>query len=233
MKTCKSPLRQFFLQTSDQKYRLVFCLFLLLAACGKSRKNADNKDKTPAETEEDVWVLEEEKADAPLHQTLDMLQDSIRAFRLQAFASEAEKLESTLALLQEIETSFVAPYDTEALAAVRVAHIRASKMCYDSLTLAQESVMLAYDEATEELMGAWGNFVQNSEEFPQHARAKLLWKDIQNADQSDFRIRNTYYNAHAMEYNRLLIEKAHEIRQLGEKYQALKPFPLFYGGPAL
>ncbi len=223
---------------SLQSYKnghIVFLLVLLFfASCqnnGTQQTNNEESEKISESETTDDWTIEEEKEDMPLQEELSMLLDSINSFRAQAFASENEKIETTLKLIEEVETS-LSSYDAAGLESIKKLQQEVQQSMYDSASLGSEEVMLNYDDATAKLMSSLSNFVRNNEEFNKHARAKLLLNDIMRADQSDFRIRNSLYNEYVSRYNRLLAKSADEIDALGGRYKNLQRLPLFYGGPA-
>lgn len=222
---------------SSQSYKnghiVLLLAALFLVGCQNNSEtqeaNTEEVEKIAESESTDDWRIDEEEM--PLKEELDMLTDSITSFREQAFASEHEKLETTLKLIEEIEQSLNS-YDASALASIKKLQANAQAAMYDSASLGSEEVMLKYDEETSFMIEALSEFVANTAEFEKHARAKLLLNDIMKADQSDFRIRNTLYNDFVMRYNSILSQKADEISALGGKYEKLEKQPLFYGGPA-
>ncbi len=210
---------------------LVALFFLASCGSGSNEQAQDSKTDVIEEGGGAEGVSSENMGVGGLQEEIDMLTDSISSLKNQAFVSEQTKLENALLLVEEVQSS-LQKFDAAQLQNLKSLQSNAQEAMYDSVTLGSESVMLAYDNATEQLIQSWQEFVANNEEFNQHARAKLLYNEMMQADNADFEIRKNY-NEYVSRYNAIVENNADELNQMGGKYADLAPLPLFYGGPAM
>ncbi len=182
-------------------------------------------------TEEDkTWekaLSESKEPERPLTEQLTFLKDSITRYETLAFESEEAKLHGTLLLIEEIEQS-MSNYSSSALSNIKSLRQAAVAAQYSKSSLSDPNVMDNYDAKVLELITALQEFKENTSEFENHARAKLIYDDIMKADKQDFLLR-TRYNINVSDFNKLLREKEDEIDELDYQYRKLKEYPFYWG----
>ena len=185
---------------------------------GDSIENSvENSAESSAESRTSLGALEQE---------ILVLQDSILSFRNQAFALEEEKINSTAALIEEVE-NVVAGYDPSAISALKQSLNKVQELRYNNETLGDETVMLTYDEACDALLADLNNLANDTEDFNRYVRANLLIKDIIEANNQDLFVRKEY-NFYVEAYNKKVSENSSKI---SNPDISVNKFPLFYGGP--
>lgn len=163
----------------------------------------------------------------PLDQELDQLYEAVTGFQKLAFESEMTKINDSRSLIAEIEQS-MKKYDRATLSKIKEDLKLMETTLYTEETLADEVLLEKYDAHTEDLIEGWKTFSENTEEFDNHARAVAFYDDIMTANNQDAQIRRNY-NIYVHDYNVILETKAEEVKMLGEKYSAMKPYLFFYG----
>ncbi len=196
----------------------------------KSDDQAKNTDTVIEEGNQEEWKYEEEPSNVPLNQRIDLLIFEMDSLKKSAFASEETKINSGEKLIDEIKQS-VKGVDLTALKEVESWLKQMQLKKYSDQTMGNEEAMLAYDAANEKFVELLNAFIETSEDFGNHVRAKILYKDIMDANNNDFLIRKDY-NSKVNEYNSILSQNRDQLREFGEKYQSLTPYVVFYGEPA-
>ncbi|MCS6833392.1 MAG: hypothetical protein NZ521_07440, partial [Flammeovirgaceae bacterium] len=191
-----------------------------------------NKESPATVATDSLSTASEEEFDKlPLHRQLDILLVEIDSFKNMAFASEQIKVKSGKMLLEEVEAS-VKKYDFAKLNELRKLHQAMEASLYTEAHISDSTKILAYDAATEKFINKLKEFVEQTPEFMQHARARLLLNEVLQADVNDFMIRKNYDEA-IYKFNRLLRSNAQELEKLGGKYKKLSVRKTFYGDEAL
>ena len=196
---------------------MLFISFYCIIGCKESNdKEKENKGEEPINKEQSDLLIQ-----------LTELKDSIEALQSRAFALEDEKINSTTALIDEVE-NVVVGYNPSTLATIRQQLDTLKLKKYTTENLNVESVMLAYDEACDKLVSSLQMLAENIEEFEKYNRANLLISDILMANNQDFFIRKDYNN-YVLEYNNLLEAKRSELENIASPDIPLEKYPLFYG----
>ncbi|MDU0372838.1 hypothetical protein ACFPAF_20730 [Hymenobacter endophyticus] len=153
---------------------------------------------------------------------LDILQDSVEARWSEMQTSDDAKLRDTNRLLRELTAQPNA--SRQQLASLQYANDRLSRLRYNRQTMAESARIDAYDTAQDSLLRVVYALVPAQPE-PGSVVAQLTTQ-IQTADTDlvSYRVR---YDEAATRFNNYLKVHAAELEQLGGKYAALKPLPLF------
>lgn len=202
---------------------------LFMACSSNQEKNDTTKEEVVKTPEELEWekALKDSTLDLPLNEHVDMLLSTIQEYHKQAFDSEQEKLNSSQLLIDEIEQS-METYDRTAFKKIKAYLEETKNSLYTEESMSSLEAMETYDVHTMQLIIAWKDFREATDDFDNHARAVVIYEDIMKADKSDQGIR-TNYNTMVHDFNKLLDEKGDEIKALGEQYATLEPFIFFYG----
>lgn len=209
---------------------LLFGFLLLISCGGKENENGENAEVETPKTEEDIaWekALAKKEEMIPLDVRLDELYEGVTGYQKMAFESEMTKINSSQSLIAEVEQS-MAKYDRSELSKIKEDLKQMEASLYNEETMADESILVKYDEETKDVVQGWKEFAENNKEFEKHARAKAFYEDIMTADNQDEQIRRNY-NIMLHDYNTILESRANEVKALGGKYAEMKPYLFFYG----
>lgn len=207
-----------------------FLLIGWLAAC--CLVACEKKENTSTVATDSLLSTSEEAFDKlPLQKQLDILLSRVDSLKNMAFASEQVKIKSGKMLLDEVEIS-VKNYDFAKLNELRQLHQAMAASVYTEAHISDSTKILAYDAATEKFINKLKEFVEQTPDFMQHARARLLLNEVLQADGSDFMIRKNYDET-IYQLNRLIRHHRHRLEELGEKYKQLSPRKTFYGDEAI
>jgi|GEM_PF-4298170 len=206
---------------------LVYLSFIFIAIFSCKNQDSDKKENEIGNSD----AQGEEKSNTPneLEAALLALQDSIITYRDQAFALETEKINSTTALIDELE-NVVTGYKPTTKAAIQGALEKVTALRYNEETLGVEEVMLSYDAACDELLAQLNNLTNESEDFGRYVRANILVKDIIEANNRDLFVRKDH-NYYVQEYNDKLTANIDAIENLVNSKISKEKYPLFYGEP--
>lgn len=206
---------------------LVYLSFIFIAIFSCKNQDTEKKESEIGKSE----AQEEGENDTPneLEATLLALQDSIITYRDQAFALEAEKINSTTALLDELE-NVVSGYNPTTKAAINSALEKVKALKYNEETLGEEEIMLIYDAACDELLAQLNNLTNETEDFGRYVRANILVKDIIEANNRDLFVRKDH-NYYVQEFNDKLTANIDAIKKSGNAKIPKEKYPLFYGEP--
>lgn len=196
----------------------LICIMQIWVSC-KKEEGAGNEESTE-QSSAALSALEKEML---------VLQDSIISYREKAFALEEEKINSTAALIDEVE-NVVSGYNAATLNAIQDALEKMQSLRYDKKSLGNESVMLAYDAACDELLSHLNTLARETEEFNKYVRANLLISDIIEANNQDLFVRKDYNN-YVKEYNEKLRDHNNELESIDNPQISEEKYPLFYGEP--
>ncbi|MEM1137760.1 MAG: hypothetical protein AAGI07_18115, partial [Bacteroidota bacterium] len=144
-----------------------------------------------------------------------------------AFALEEEKINSTTALIDEVR-NVVVGYNPSTLIDIEKDLNELKQKKYTLENLDNESVMLAYDAACDQLLLHLNKLANDTENFERYRRANLLISDIIEANNQDFFVRKDYNNF-VLEYNQLIETSEEQLEELLPEDTQIEKYPLFYG----
>jgi hypothetical protein len=196
------------------KYTIFSLIGVLLAMCFVSC------EKKPSEVQTTDVLSQEVKSN------LITLRDSVFSLRKKAFASEQEKLKSTQALIDEIETTFK-NYDAALINSLKEQHKQMEAALYDTVTMGDEAVMDKYDLLTSHVIASLQK-IGSEPDFKKYARANVLLEAVLAADSDDFMLRKDY-NSAALAFNHLLTQYQTALDKAEEPFKSMTKAILFWG----